>query len=94
MLASTRYTPPPATRFRPTWHKVVGWVQVAVGLVVVVVNYGAELGLDVMPGGHKEAYFLLGILVAGGGTWWLGIFDRPAMTGAVIKKHHPERGPR
>jgi hypothetical protein len=42
---------------------------VAVGLLVVLVNYGAELGLDVMPGGHQEAYFLLGLFIAGAGTW-------------------------
>lgn len=49
----------------------------AFGLLVVLVNYGAELGLDLMPGGHLEAYFLLGLFIAGGGTWWLGVFDRP-----------------
>ncbi len=76
-LVSPRYTPPPTTRFRPTWQKTVGWIQVAIGLLAVLVNYGAELGLDVMPGGHKEAYFLLGLFIAGSGTWWLGVFDRP-----------------
>jgi len=29
-----------------------------------------------MPGGHSELYLVLALLVAGGGTWFLGLFDR------------------
>lgn len=73
-----RYTPPAVhIRIRPTRHKVLGWFQVGAGLLLVLVNYAEELGARVLPGGHNELYFVLGLVIAGGGTWWLGIFDRP-----------------
>lgn len=76
--AARRYTPPRLVkRIRPGWHIAVGSVQVLVGVALVIVNYGEEFGLRVLPGGHQEAYFLLGILVAGSSIWWFGWFDRP-----------------
>lgn len=76
--SSSRYTPPapPEVRFRPGWHKVVGWLQIAAGLAVVALHYG--LGLQVLPGGHNDGWLVIGFVVAAGGTWWLGVFDRPA----------------
>jgi hypothetical protein len=74
-----RYTPPKRAmpRLRPSWHKPVGWGLLALGVLVVLVNYAEEFEIHLMPGGHSEAYFLLGIVVAVWGTWWLGVFDRP-----------------
>lgn len=64
-------------RFRPTWHKVVGWSQVAFGLAIVVVNYVDYANVRILPGGHQEGYFVLGLVIAGAATWWLGLFDPP-----------------
>lgn len=76
--APARYTPPPrVVRFRPRWHMWAGIAQVLLGVALVVVNYGEELGLSVLPGGHQEVYFLAGVVVAAGSTWWFGWFDRP-----------------
>lgn len=75
---SARYTPRvPAIRIRPTGHKVLGWVLVALGVGVAVLNDVARLGPKVIPFGHSELYLLLGVVVAASGGWWLGIFDRP-----------------
>lgn len=74
---STRYTPPsPKYRFRPGWHKAVGWALVVLGAAIAVVNDLAFFEIRVLPGGHSELYLLLGIAVAGYGSWWLGLFDR------------------
>jgi DsbE subfamily thiol:disulfide oxidoreductase len=43
-----------------------------------VLNDIAWIGAEVMPGGHSELYLLLGLLVAGFGSWWTGRFDRPS----------------
>ena len=76
--SSARYTPPagPQVRTRPGWHKVVGALQIVAGVALVVLHYG--LGVQVLPGGHNDGWLVFGILVAAGGTWWLGLFDRPA----------------
>ena len=67
------YTPPRrSTRFRPTWHKVVGTLILAAAVAVVIVN---ELELTLLPGSHSEAYLFLSATVAGYGMWWLGWFD-------------------
>lgn len=31
---------------------------------------------SLLPFGHSEAYLFLGIGIAGGSTWFLGLFDR------------------
>ena len=61
---------------RPLAHKVVGWSIISLGLGLAVVNYGEEFDLPLMRGGHKEAHFLIGLLIAAAGTWWLGRFGR------------------
>lgn len=71
-------TPPKVVRIRPTSHKFLGWALVAVGLIVAVMNDLAYIGTNVMPGGHNELYLLAAIAIAGFGSRWLGIFDRPA----------------
>lgn len=51
--------------------------MVAAGVALVLANYAQDFGPRVLPGGHNELYFLLGIMIAGSGSWWLGVFDRP-----------------
>lgn len=73
----SRYTPPGRPiRFRSGREKTLGWFLVGLGIVVIIVNYVDYADLRLLPGGHNELYFFLGILIAGGGTWWLGLFDR------------------
>lgn len=76
--ASERYTPPAALhiRVRPVWHKVLGWFTVAVGVGVVIINYLDYDNLRILPGGHNEGYFILGIAIAATSLWWFGAFDR------------------
>jgi hypothetical protein len=77
--ASSRYTPPVRTiRFRPSWHKAVGSAVLALGLAVILLNDLKLLGAPrtVLPGGHNELYFMLGLIIAGYSTWWFGWFDR------------------
>ena len=69
-IAERRY------RRRPRWHRAVGWLSISIGLAVVVINYLDFADLNLLPGGHQEGYFLLGLAVAASGTWWLGLFDR------------------
>lgn len=74
---SARYTPPVSVTFRvrPLWHKVIGALLILVGAALVVINY-LDYSADILPGGHQEAYFLLGIIVAASSSWWFGAFDR------------------
>ena len=62
---------------RPAWHKAVGCLVIALGVAIVTVNYLDSGAVSVLPGGHQELYFVLGALVAGVGSWWLGLFDPP-----------------
>lgn len=71
-----RATPRTRGRVRPGLHRVVGASQVAAGVALIVVNYIDYSGSSLLPGGHQEAYFLLGILVAASSIWWFGWFDR------------------
>lgn len=52
--------------------------MVVLGVLLIVVNYAEHMNLGWMPGGHSEAYFALGIVIAGLGAWFLAVFDRPA----------------
>lgn len=77
--ASARYTPPtPQYRLRPRWHRIAGWLGVALGIVIAAANDVMLMGddLTLLPGGHNEVYLLLGIAVAGSSAWFLGLFDR------------------
>ena len=77
---SPRYTPKkPTYRLRPPWHRFAGWFGVALGLAVIVANDAMfVVEKTLLPGGHTEAYLLLGLLVGGSSTWFLGLFDRGA----------------
>jgi hypothetical protein len=63
--------------WRPAWHRTVGWALIVLGAASIVLNDIAWIGVKVMPGGHSELWPLLGLLVAGFGAWWTGLFDRP-----------------
>lgn len=75
---SARYTPPKANyRLRPGWHRIVGWLGVALGVVIAALNDGMFFTeAHLLPFGHSELYLMLAFLVAGSSTWFLGLFDR------------------
>lgn len=78
-VSSARYTPPDRdVVVRPRWHRVAGWVGVAAGVAVVVVNDAMLAGIDteLLPFGHSELYLILGLLIAGLFSRFLGLFDR------------------
>jgi len=62
---------------RPPWHRAVGWTLIAIGVAIAVLNDLAYVDIELLPGGHSELYLFLGLLVAGFGSWWTGLFDRP-----------------
>ena len=76
---SGRHTPRPAPKylFRPTWHKVIGAAMLVFGFAYIFACY-----LDVghmnerLPGGH--AWYLVGLAIMGGSTWWFGLPAPPA----------------
>ena len=76
---SSRYTAPqPKYRIRPKWHRFAGWLGVLLGVAMAVANDGMLIAKDLrlLPGGHQELYLILALLVGGGSTWFLGVFDR------------------
>lgn len=50
---------------------------VVLAVALAVVNDLAYVAVDLLPGGHSEVYLMLAFVVAGGGTWLLGLFDPP-----------------
>ena len=76
---SGRYTPPSRNqvRERPRWHRPVGWLLVAIGLIIAALNGLMFMGEDLtlLPGGFSLVYVVLGLPVAAGGAWLLGLFD-------------------
>ena len=62
-------------RIRPTWHKLIGALLIVAGAALVIINY-ADYSAHILPGGHQEGYFLLGIVIAASSSWWFGAFDR------------------
>ena len=65
-------------RVRPRWHRVAGWGGVSAGVLIAILNDAMLMteGLRLLPFGHNELYLLLGLIVAGSSTWFLGLFDR------------------
>ena len=92
--AGGRYTPPKrvAYRIRPRWHAVVGVVQVVFGLAIVVINYIDYANVRLLPGGHQEIYFVLGIMIAAGSVWWFGWFDRSPDPDEIRRQYQRNRG--
>ena len=73
----TRSAAPPKHKIRPGWHKPLGWTVVALGVFVIIGNDVAYVAKSIFPGGHSEVYLLLGLIIAGLGSVFLGLFDRP-----------------
>lgn len=75
---SSRYTPPKrAVRIRPRWHRPAGWIGLALGVLVAVVNDVMLINdVTLLPFGHNEAWLFVGVFIACGSTWFLGLFDR------------------
>lgn len=61
---------------RSILERFFGWGLVGLGaatmLTVTTAGY-TDVGL--LPGHHDVAYFFAGVVIAGAGTWWLGLFD-------------------
>lgn len=85
---SGRYTPPATTqqRVRPLLHKVVGGIELLAGVAIIVINY-LDYSLTILPGGHNEGYFLLGLLLAAGSMWWFGALDRPPSADEIRRQY-------
>lgn len=66
----------PLPRRRSQMSRVVGWIAVALGIVIIALNYAMDVSdVVVLPGGHQELYFGLGVLLALGGLWFTGLGD-------------------
>jgi len=77
VTAGRTTAPLPHVRFRPTWHKVVGGLQLALAVTLAMLNFAEYNEIGVLPGGHSEFYFLAAIIIAIASSWWFGWFDRP-----------------
>ena len=88
-----RYTAPKkaAYRIRPAYHKVVGVVELLVGLAIVIINYIDLANVRILPGGHQEAYFVLGLVIAAGSTWWFGWFDRTPDPAEIRRQYQRDK---
>lgn len=91
--SSGRYTPPVASsvRIRGTRDKVVGSILLVVGIAIVVINYVDYDGLRLLPGGHQELYFFIGIAIAATSTWWFGAFDRSPSPEDIRRQYSQRR---
>lgn len=70
-------TSKPGFRFRPGWHRAVGWISLAAGIAIIAANDLMLLAdATFLPGGHSELYLMAGIGVAATSLWWFGWMDR------------------
>lgn len=58
-----------------SWRRASGWGLVGGGLALVLVNWLAIIGIDIMPGGHSPLYFIAGLGATVVGAALLGIFE-------------------
>lgn len=70
---------------------MIGVVQLVLGVAIVAINYIDYADLRILPGGHNELYFLLGIVIAGGSIWWFGWFDRTPTAEEIRRQFSQER---
>lgn len=91
--ASGRYTPPRSStvRIRGTRDKVIGIVLLVIGVAIVVVNYVDYDGMHLLPGGHQEYYFFLGLAIAATSMWWFGAFDRSPSADEIRRQYSQRR---
>ena len=90
---SGRYTPPKRAeyRIRPGAHKVIGVVELVLGFAIIFINYVDYANMRLLPGGHQEGYFVLGMVIAAGSLWWFGWFDRTPTPDEVRREFKRER---
>jgi hypothetical protein len=62
--ASARYTPPVPKEYKvsPLWVPVLMFTMLGLGILVILTNY-----LGVLPGGAKNTYLMLGLILITGG---------------------------
>lgn len=62
--------------FRPSRHRWIGVALVMGGILIAVAN-DTMLFIDrlLLPFGHQELWLMAGVLIAGFGTVFLGLFD-------------------
>lgn len=66
----------PLPRRRSLASRVAGWVLVALGITVAALNYAMDVtDVILLPTGHQELYFLLGLLLVIAGLWFTGLGD-------------------
>ena len=89
---SGRYTPStlPGVRTRPAWHKAIGVAQIALGLGIVLVNF-LDYSAHILPGGHLEVYFVVGVLIAACSLWWFDALDAEPSPDDVRRAFDRER---
>ena len=66
---------PKVVRYRPTWHRVVGGIELAVGVLLIVLSYGPGLGYRLL-GIAPIWYLMVGGALAYYSTFWFGWWDR------------------
>ena len=67
---------PKVVRYRPTWHRVIGGVELGVALILVLLYYGEGVGYHVLPV-PPTWDMVAGITIAYYSTVWFGWWDRP-----------------
>lgn len=66
--------------FRPSWHRWVGIAIMVAGVAIAVLNDVMFFtDTPILPFGHQELWLATGVVVAGFGSWFLGLFD-PSFT--------------
>ena len=67
---------PKAVRYRPPWHRVIGAIELALGVLLIVIYYGTGFGYHPLPG-SPVWYYAVGGALAYYSTFWFGLWDRP-----------------
>ena len=63
-------------RRRSLASRVAGWVLVVLGITVAALNYAMEVAdVVLLPAGHQELYFALGVVLVIAGLWLSGLGD-------------------
>ena len=66
-------------------------MELVLGLAIVIINYIDLAHVRILPGGHQEAYFVLGLLIAVGSGWWFGWFDRTPDPDEIRRQYQRDR---
>ena len=68
---------PPRRGWRPRWHRYVGWWILIIAAYFILANNIDPSDIRLLPAGHRALYLIVGIITAGVGAYFLGLFDRP-----------------